>query len=154
MRTTFQFIAAALISFISGSCSTHAAVFDQLSILDFNTGTFYVNLVTEDDVSAPETLSQKVTLDFDLPETAQSGTLHLIERFGNPVEYRALRLILRVTRIDDLTADIGCHPNLVHAHLVPAIDADLRHFGKVSGVTEVKGDAFPGSLRQFALAPV
>src|SRR3712207_7532172 len=51
----------------------------------------------------------------------------LAERLGEPVEHRALRLVLRVARVDDLAADVprdpdrkstrlnSCHANISYA---------------------------------------
>ena len=68
-------------------------------------------------------------------------------RWLMPSMHRALRHIQGGAGIDDLAADIGCHPHLVDLHFVVGIDADFRDLGEVPAVRPLERDAFRRALR-------
>src|SRR6266404_966795 len=77
-------------------------------------------------------------------------THHVAHAFDD----RALHLIYGVERVDYLTADVGRDPNFVDLNPIRRIDLDLSDFSKVTGMAEMKGDAFGGSFRQTPFAPI
>ena len=59
-----------------------------------------------------------------------------IHHVAQALNNRALDLVQRIARVDDLAADVGGYPDLLHLDLVARIDADL---GDVSEVARVGG---------------
>src|SRR5258706_9167669 len=65
----------------------------------------------------------------------------------------SLHLADRVTRIDDLAADIAGHPDLVHLEFLVAVNADFRDFGEVSAVAEVERHTLRRAPRKLSAPP-
>ena len=72
---------------------------------------------------------------------------------AHAVDDRALHLVHRVQRVDDLAADVGGDPHLVHLHAVLRVHGDFGDLREVPEVRVKEGDAHAGALRQLALAP-
>jgi len=69
----------------------------------------------------------------------------LAKRLADPVERRALHLVLGVAGVDDLAAHIAGNPYLVHLHIARGGHRRLNHLGEVTEVTKMKRHALSSS---------
>src|SRR5271166_172903 len=74
---------------------------------------------------------------------------------AEPVESRALCLILGAAGIDDLAADVADDPDMIELDVARSRDRRLHHLGEITEMAEVEGDAFAGALgKRVAMRPV
>ena len=67
------------------------------------------------------------------------------ERRAEPIERRALHLVLGAAGIDDLAADVADDPDMVELDVARSRHRRLHHFGEIAEMTEIEGDAFAGA---------
>src|SRR5450759_718948 len=74
----------------------------------------------------------RVVVEVALLHPAALDSDFLSHQVAQSVDHRALRLIHRVARVDDLAANVGGNPNLADLQPILLVNVYLRHFGKIS----------------------
>ena len=74
----------------------------------------------------------------------------LAQRGAERVDHAALHLVFRARQVDDVLADIGRHPHVMHLHAAITRHAGFDHIGEIAEVAEVEGDAQTATRWQLA----